>query len=298
MANPLLEETAPQIHPKARPLEEMRSEEKNPDLLLAIDVGNTNIVLGFFSGDQLLFTDRLPTRRAWAEGDLAQALDQIFQSHNRNPKKVEGAVMSSVVPKLNPLLKEAVKSLSGREILQIHPGIPCGIDASSYDTTSLGMDRITDLTAAMTLYGKPVAVFDLGTATTLTLVDDNGALAGGMISPGIGLSLEALAEHTASLPLLEAEPVDYLLGRDTRSNMLAGAVAGCGIRIDATVERLREEPGLSGLTTVITGGLGKLVLPWIRTPVIYDPDLLLKGLSILFHRIEQDDLEKKGKLSC
>lgn len=250
--------------------------------ILAIDVGNTNIVLGLFSGDQLLFTDRLSTRNPWGNIDLTRALETILRRHSIDSHLLEGAVLSSVVSDLNPLIKQAVMDLSGRETYEVHPGSPCGIDTSSYDTGALGMDRICDLAAAMKFYGKPVAVFDLGTATTLTLVDDKGVLAGGMISPGIGLSLEALSEHTASLPRLDPKPVSDLLGHDTKSNMLSGTVAACGIRIEAVTDRLRERTGLSGLKTVITGGLGKLVLPWIRTDVIYDPDLLLKGLLILY----------------
>ncbi|WP_029230682.1 type III pantothenate kinase [Butyrivibrio sp. VCB2006] len=246
----------------------------------------------------------------------------------------DGAILSSVVPEITDQMMAALKNITGKEPLLMSSGLKTGIDISSYATGSIGMDRIVDLSAAVAMYGAPVMTVDLGTCTTITVagmadtklvkaeyidVEDDcassdaeykGKLVGGMICPGIQLSLDAQAQRASQLPQLEACGVDSLLGTDTASNMMSGVVAGCGLMISELADRLvsgdiqisvnKESVSTSGdstnvdffandidmsnLKVVITGGLGKLVIPWINTKadVYYEPDLLLRGLYEIY----------------
>ena len=242
--------------------------------VLAADIGNTNIVVGCFLGDGLEITLRLITRQKWTAQSMRREIEDGMRRSGIGPEALTGAgaVYSSVVPELDGMLSDALGRLTGRQPLKTH----------------LGTDRIVDMAAAVAFYGAPVLVCDLGTATTISVVDGKRQFAGGMIAAGVQLGLDALAERTAQLPQLEAEAADSLLGEDTIACMRSGSAAACGIMLDGVAERTAELLGEPDLKLVVTGGLGRLVLPWIRRPAVYDPDLLLKGLLSLYRRNRTD----------
>lgn len=250
--------------------------------VITADTGNSNIVIGLFDGDSLLFTDRLETRRKWTPQSMAFELRRILASGGMDPKSIEGSIISSVVPEVDPILKSALLRVTGKEALQMNTGLRTGIGTKLYDTSNFGQDRLVDMAAAIAFYGTPAAVYDLGTCTTLSVTDREANFIGGMISAGVQLSLDAQADRTAKLPQLTAEPAESLLGRDTISNMISGAVASTGIMMDGVIKRIREDYNLPDLKVIVTGGNSRYVLPWIREKVIHDPDLLLKGLLAVY----------------
>ncbi|MEE0954380.1 MAG: type III pantothenate kinase [Eubacterium sp.] len=257
--------------------------------VIACDVGNSNIVLGCFEGERLLMTDRLQTHRKWTLQSMEHSIRQAFSANQLADSRFDGSILSSVVPELNLILSEALAKITGKKTMVMNTSLETGISMGRYDTATLGMDRVVDLAAAASYYGTPAAIYDLGTCTTLSVLDRNAVLLGGMISAGIQLSLDVQAERTAQLPQLTAAPTEDLLGNDTVSNMISGAVASCGIMIDEVTDRIAETYGLKDMKVVITGGNGKLVLPWIRKEVFYDPDLLLKGLLAIYRKNAEED---------
>lgn len=258
--------------------------------VLAADIGNSNIVAGFFDGDRLVTSVRMPTQRKWTAQSMLREMTEAMARKGLDPDHLKGAgsVFSSVVPELDGMLTEALARGTGLVPLRAQASLDAGFSTGRYDVSLLGTDRIVDMAAAMAFYGSPIMVCDLGTATTVSVVDRKRRFVGGMIAAGVQLGLDALAERTAQLPQLEAEGTDVLLGEDTIACMRSGSAAACGIMLDGAVERAAEELHEPELRLVVTGGLGRLVLPWIRRPVTYDPDLLLKGLLILYRNNAPD----------
>lgn len=255
------------------------------DKLLTVDIGNSNIVVGVWDDDALTSTFRIQTDRDYSVKELTKAFTEFGVCGAECA--YEGAILSSVVPEINDVCLNALSEITGKRPLIMGPLLDTGIDVSEYATGSIGMDRIVDVTAAASTYGAPVLVCDLGTCTTITVADignsgHKGRIIGGMICPGVQLSLNAEAEHTSQLPELEASEVKDLLGKDTPSNMMSGAVVGQGLMLSELAERLMSD--MPELKVVVTGGLGKLVVPWIKSSVKvhYEPDLLLRGLRDIF----------------
>lgn len=253
--------------------------------ILATDIGNSNIVIGLFEGQDLLGTLRVPTHGGWTEASLSSAVRDFLAGNQTDPSRIEGSIVTSVVPDAVMVLAGAIRHLAGCDTCIVHTGMDFGIRTDRYDTKNLGADRLVDLAAALTYYGAPAAVWDLGTATTLSAADGDRNFIGGMICPGIQLGLTALHEHTAKLPLVEPGPADSLLGLDTTSNMLSGTAAAAGILVGAVSDRMIREYHLDGLHIVVTGGLGRLILPWTgRDDIVYDPSLQLRGMAAIWYR--------------
>ncbi len=278
--------------------------------IITIDIGNSNIVIGLWKDDSLCGPWRIATRREGGYSDIKAAFENIFK--NIKLSQTAGAIISSVVPEITMAVSEAIEQFIQEKPLIMGAFLHTGIDISDYDGPRLGVDRIVDLTAARALFkktdrkeiqndektgGHPVMVCDLGTCTTITVADANGKVVGGMICAGVQLSLDAQAMRASQLPKLEAGEVYDLLGQDTASNMLSGAVAGCGLMITGIYEQLskgamtvkelfEEKPrkinNLSDIRLVITGGLGEIVMPWIKAEAVYKPNLLLKGLREIY----------------
>ena len=252
--------------------------------VIAADVGNSSIELGLFQDNDLLFTERLQTQLEWTDRSMDKEIARILSEHQIKTQDLNGAILSSVVPGIDPILQKSLSKVTGRETVVMTTALKTGIGTALYDTSNFGLDRLADMSAAIAFYGSPSAVYDLGTCTTLSVTDRNADFIGGMISAGIQLSLDVQADRTAKLPQLSAAYADTLLGRDTRANMLSGSVAATGIMIDGVIDRIIEEYDLPDLKIILTGGNARYVLPWIRHRVSYDPDLLLKGLLSIYRR--------------
>ena len=293
--------------------------------ILTVDIGNSNIVAGVWEEGMLLEKCRFPTRKNYTEIDIENAFIQGFKG--ADVRDCRGAVLSSVVPEITNETLLALHSVTGKNALLISSDIDTGIDVSMYGTqgeegpnpgkTTLGTDRIIDLAAASAIFHSAVMVCDLGTCTTITVMDDRARVVGGMICPGIQLSLDAEAERASQLPKLDAYELlgslanggaeansPGLLGTDTSGNMLSGAVVGTAIMIDGLARRIAasdfytedyagmkktDRSHLQNLKLVITGGLGRLVMPWISFKADYEPDLLLRGLYEVYLRNLSDN---------
>ena len=238
-------------------------------MLLTVDIGNTTVAVAGLRGDRAAFVKKLPSDSAL---DWAAALKELLEG-----VKAKGAVLSSVVPALTGPVGEGLNAITGKPVLVVDKTTHTGLDLSGYDTANLGMDRVVDCVAALARYTPPVAVFDMGTATTLSVVDKGGLFRGGMILPGLALSLEALSARAAQLPPITLSTPEGLLGTDTVSCMKYGALYGAAGAIEGIVRRLEEE--LGPLTVVLTGGNSTLVRPLLSISTAWEPHLTFLGLA-------------------
>ena len=259
-------------------------------MLLAVDVGNTNITLGQVEGGVLVATRRAGTHRATTVDELELALGGLLALDGRSLDGVDGVVVSSVVPAVTAML-EAVARRRGLPVLVATSGtVPLAVRVDR--PGEVGPDRIVNALAAQRLYGCPAVVVDMGTATTYDCVGPDGAFVGGAIAPGLRLGLEALASHTARLPRIELRSPDRAIGRDTVGAMQSGTVFGYQALVTGLLARIRRELAeqsgvpLDEVRAILTGGLA--AEPWARDVegvAAIDPDLTLKGLAILYSEV-------------
>lgn len=251
-------------------------------MILTIDIGNTNICVGAFENDRLKFCARMSTDKRKLVDEYAIDLKNIFSLYEQ-PDKVEGAIFSSVVPGLTPIFKTAIKLVFGVEPFVVGPGIKTGMNIKIDNPAQLGSDILTDDLAAFSLYPAPLMVIDMGTATTISAVDKTGAILGGAISPGIGLSLNALSSTAAQLPEIDLSTPGDLIGKNTVDSMKSGVIYGAASMVDGMIERMDERMG-EKVTVVATGGLSGVIIPHCRREIHHEPDLQLKGLYILYNK--------------
>ena len=250
-------------------------------MILTVDIGNSNVVLGgFHEASEPEFVDRLPSDRSWSPNQWYAALKELLVSY---AGEIEGCALSSVVPELTVHIRSALEQLTSKEALVIDSSFQDGLELVNYDRTKLGNDRVVDMLSALAHYPVPTAIFDLGTATTLSVLDEAGRFIGGMILPGIRVSVNALSAQTSQLPAISLEPPKALLGTDTVSCMRNGAIYGAAAQIDGLTERVETLLG-QPVTVVLTGGLSHLILPYCKHPICYDEYLQLKGLRYLYLR--------------
>ena len=252
-------------------------------MLLAIDVGNTNIVLGCIDNGEVKTVLRVRTEPKATEAEHTIKLKQIFDFYGLTDTPIEGAIMSCVVPPVTQPLAAAVKALTGCECMIVGPGMKTGMNIRIDDPGTVAGDLIVGGVAAMHFYGTPVIVLDLGTATTATVVDENGSFRGGAIIPGVKLSYRALAAGTSLLPDISITPPKKCVATNTVDCMRSGAVFGTAAMIDGIVERMEAELGKS-CRVVATGGLASSITPYCRREIVCDDDLLLKGLWHLYEK--------------
>lgn len=252
-------------------------------MILAIDTGNTNIVLGCLEQGRILFTLRLQTDRNKTADEYALLLEGLLRRQGVEPKELEGGILSTVVPELGAVLLAALGQITGKEFLLVGPSLDTGLDIRTDQPAQLGADLVVDAVAALAKYRPPIAVFDMGTATTLSVLGKDGAYLGGMIIPGLRLSVDALSGRAAQLPYIHLGAPTALVGKNTVDCMRAGAVYGAAAMLDGLIDRVQEEFSCP-LTSVATGGLTSVVLPYCRREIHHDPDLLLEGLDLLYQR--------------
>lgn len=254
-------------------------------MIIAIDIGNTNIVLGCMEPDtgHLLFTARLSSDRVKTSDEYAALMRNMFILNQVERHDIEGSIISSVVPTLTVTMKDAIRQLCGRESLIVGAGLKTGLNIVMDNPAQLGSDLVTDAVAAAAEYPKPILIFDLGTATTLSVVDKRGNYVGGMIIPGIAISLEALSSRTSQLPHINLEGPKRVIGTNTIDCMKSGIVYGNAAMIDGIIERVSQELGETP-TVVATGGLAPSITKYCNSNIICDSELILKGLRILYNK--------------
>ena len=250
-------------------------------MILTIDIGNSNIVLGGIDGDNILFEARLRTDATKTSDEYCIDLKMILEVYNVLPTRIEGAIIASVVPQVLNSMQTAVKKLTGKDSLVVGPGLKTGLNIKIENPSQTGADLVVGSVAALREHKPPLIVIDMGTATTMVVLDETGALIGGSICPGIKISMDALTERTALLPGLQLDQPKKAIGRNTIDCMRSGLMMGNACMIDGMVERMEAELGKK-TTVIATGGIAKFIIPMCRTPIIYDKDLLTKGLAALY----------------
>ena len=250
-------------------------------MILAVDIGNSNIVIGGIEEMEILFEARLRTDSTKTSDEYCIDLKMILEVYGVQSSQVEGAIISSVVPQVMNSMKTALKKLTGHTALVVGPGLKTGLNIKIENPAQTGADLVVGSVAALREHKAPIIVIDMGTATTVTVIDETGAFIGGSICPGVKISLDALTERTALLPGLQLDQPKRAIGKNTIDCMRSGIMLGNACMLDGLIERFEEETG-SKATVVATGGIAKFIIPMCRTPIIYDKDLLLKGLAILY----------------
>lgn len=254
-------------------------------MILALDAGNTNICVGCMDEDGCHMTARIATDRSKTEDEYAVILGSILRLNGIAPETLTGSIISSVVPPVNGVLMLAAEMVTGRTPILVRPGIKTGLSLRVENPDGLGSDRIVDTVAASALYPAPIIVVDMGTMTTLSIVNQEHEFLGGVICPGIRLSQEALAQNTSQLPAISLEAPSHAIGRNTVECMKSGAIYGTAAMIDGLIRGIKKElPGDKPATVVMTGGMSRWIAPYCREKVTVDGDLLLKGLWILYQK--------------
>ena len=252
-------------------------------MLLALDVGNTNVTIGVYDGEELLFVSRMATDSARMEDQYAIELLDILGLHKVDREAITGAVLSSVVPKLTEYISAAVKRIFGFRPLVVSYESLEGLKISIRHPETTGPDLIAGYVAAKELYGCPCIVIDMGTATTITVIDKEGALLGGGIVPGVGISLDALTSRAALLSSISLDTPAHVIGRDTVECLQSGMVYGTASMLDGFCDRIEEELGYP-CRVVATGGLAGQVVRCCRRKVELSDTLLLDGLKLICDR--------------
>ncbi|MBQ2054020.1 MAG: type III pantothenate kinase [Eubacterium sp.] len=253
-------------------------------MLFAIDVGNTNITIGLFDKDKLVKQFRMITKTSRTSDEYGVFLRQLLLVNGIEDAKINAVIISSVVPNIMHSLTSGIIKYFDVNPLIVAPGIKSGIRLAIPNPKELGADRLVDAVAAYELYGGPVIVVDFGTATTHDLVLADGTFAAGVTSPGIRLAANALWTGTAKLPEVEIQKVDTILGKDTVSSMQAGIYYGYIGQTEYIINGIKKESGLSDIKVVATGGLGKMISDATNAIDIYDPELTLHGLRIIYDK--------------
>ena len=250
-------------------------------MILTIDIGNSNIVLGGVREDTIVFVARLRTETNKTSDQYCVDLKILLDVYGVKPEDIEGSIISSVVPQVLNSFQTAIKKLTGKTSLVVGPGIKTGLDIRLENPGQTGADLVVADVAALREHKPPLIVIDMGTATTMSVLDENGAHIGGCIIPGVQISLAALADKTALLPGLQLDQPKRVIGRNTIDAMRSGSMMGTACMLDGMVERMEQELGCK-TTVIATGGIAKFIVPLCKTPIIYDKDLLIKGLVALY----------------
>lgn len=252
-------------------------------MILAVDVGNTNIVLGFLDGNELVNECRLSTAVDDSAEEYAIKLNSIFEICKINTADIEGSVLSSVVPPLNRTISKAIMLITGKTPIVVGPGVKTGLNIKTNNPAELGADMVVGAVAGIAKYPCPQIIFDLGTATTASVIDKNGCFIGCSILCGAKTSLNALSSGTAQLPQIEIVEPQSVIGTNTIDCMRSGIVYGTAAMIDGLIKRFEKELG-DKATVIITGGLGTIISKFCESEVIVDKNLLIDGLRIIYEK--------------
>ena len=248
--------------------------------ILAVDIGNSSICMGCVTDHTVSFAERMNADRRKTELEYAVLCKTVLDLHNTPVSSLDGAVISSVVPPLTDLVAAAIKKLTGIDAMTVSPGIKTGIGKIA---PNVGADLVVGAVAAAECYGAPAVIIDLGTATTITAIDEKRNFLGGVIYPGIQLALQSLESGTAQLPHIELKAPQKTIHTDTASSMRAGIVFGSAGAVDGLLDRMLDEMH-SPAVIIATGGLAPMVVPYCRHEIILDEHLLLKGLDLIYHK--------------
>lgn len=253
-------------------------------MILVVDVGNTNIVLGIYQGKELLHHFRISTSRQSTVDEYGVLIHNLFQMSNILVSEIEGVIVSSVVPPLVGVVEEMCRKYIKKAPLIVGPGIKTGLNLRYENPREVGADRIVNAVAAVEKYGGPLIVVDFGTATTFDCIDSHGNYLGGAIVPGIGIATEALVQRASKLPRVELEKPKKVIGRNTVHAMQAGIIFGYAGQVDGLVRRIKAEMASDHVKVIATGGLAELIASETDSIDEIDSMLTLEGLRIIYNR--------------
>ena len=250
-------------------------------MILAIDIGNSHIVLGGVEGESIRFMAKIHTDPVATSDEYCIKISSLLSVYSVGIRDIEGCIVASVVPQVLNSIKTAVKKLTGRNCLVVGPGLKTGLNILLENPGQMGADLVAADVAALREHKPPLIVIDLGTATTMSVLDKNGAHIGGCVIPGVKISLDALTENTALLPGIQLDRPKKAIGHNTIDCMRSGIMLGTASMLDGMIGRMEEELGYQ-TTVIATGGLGKFIVPLCRREILYDKDLIIKGLAALY----------------
>ena len=256
-------------------------------MLLALDVGNTNITIGVFKRKEIIEVFRITTKLPRTSDEFGILISSLLKEKGLDEGEVKAAIIGSVVPNIMHSLSSGLIKYFDVKPIIVGPGIKTGINLGRFNPREVGADRIVDLVAGYELYGGPVIVVDFGTATTYDLVTEDGRFVGGVTSPGIRTSANALWQQAAKLPEIEIRKPQYILAKDTVTSMQGGLVYGYIVQTEYIIRKMKEESGLGKINVVATGGLGKMIAQETSFINYYDANLTLKGLQIIYDKQKQ-----------
>lgn len=252
-------------------------------MLLAIDIGNTNLVLGCIKDDEILFQARIATDRLRTSDQYGVEIKNMLEAYGTRIQDIEDCIISSVVPPVFHSVKTGVKKIIGKEPMVVGPGVKTGLNIHVDVPSQVGADRIVVAVAALAEYKAPLILMDLGTATTMDVVEPENVYVGGVIFPGVKISLEALTSRAAQLPAISLDRPKQVIGKNTIDCMRSGMMFGTAAMIDGLIDRMEAELGHS-CTIIATGGLAQFIAPLCNRDIILEKDLLLKGLNIIYKK--------------
>lgn len=253
-------------------------------MLLAVDIGNTNIVFGCVDdNDKVLILERISTNHNATSAEYASLMKNILEMNNFSISDIDDAVMSSVVPSVTATVRDAIRKLFKTDVMIAGPGVKTGLNILIDNPAQLGSDQAVDAVAAINEYPVPLIIIDMGTATTVSVVDSNRNYRGGLIMTGMKIAADALTAKTAQLPKVNFEAPEKIIGTNTIDCLKSGMLYSNACALDGIIERIEEELG-EKCTAVATGGLSELVVPLCKREIIHDSSLLIKGLSIIYRK--------------
>lgn len=252
-------------------------------MILTVDIGNTNVVIGCAEGEDIIFFERVATNVLKTELEYVVEIKTILDLHEISKDSIKGAIISSVVPPLNTIFKSAIIKYLGVTPILVGPGVKTGLNIKMDNPAQVGADLIVNAVAGYKYYGAPLIMIDMGTATTVSALDENANYIGGVIVPGVRVSLDSLVNRTSQLPRISLEAPSNCIGTNTIDCMKAGIVFGQASMMDGLICRMMDELGMDA-TVVATGGLAASIMPYCKQKVIVDNELTLKGLAIIYSK--------------
>ena len=250
-------------------------------MLLAIDIGNTNIVIGCIKDDEILFQARIATDRIKTSDQYGVEIKNMLETFGVSREDIEGCIISSVVPPVFNSVQTGVRKVIGRQPMVVGPGLKTGLNIRLENPSQMGAALVAADVGALREYQPPLIIIDMGTATTMSVLDETGAHLGGCVCPGVKIGLEALTARTSLLPGIQLDRPERVLGRNTADAMRSGIMYGAASMLDGMIDRFREELGCD-FNIIATGGLAEQIVPLCRHEMVYDHNLIIKGLAALY----------------
>lgn len=252
-------------------------------MLLAIDIGNTNILIGGIKNDEIVFKARIATDRTRTSDQYGVEIKNMIEALGASISEISDCIISSVVPPVFNSVRTGVIKIIGKQPMVVGPGLKTGLNIHMDVPSQVGSDRIVIAVAALAEYKAPLILIDMGTATTIEVVEPENVYLGGVIFPGVKVSLDALTSRTAQLPGISLDQPKQVIGKNTVDCMRSGMMYGSAAMLDGLVERIEKELGHQS-TLIATGGLAQFITPLCNRKIIVEKDLLLKGLNIIYKK--------------